>query len=64
MVPFIASASVPAPRFPTAVQVVDDVHDTPESVSLPLAGLGVFWMAQVAPFHTSTRAPLEDVTTE
>jgi len=60
LVPFHVSASVtsPAPALenPTAVQAVDEMHETPSS-SLAVAplGSGVVWIAQLVPFHRSTR---------
>ncbi len=44
---------------PTAVQAVADVQDTPlRELLVAPAGLGVVWMVQVVPFHTSTNVLL------
>jgi hypothetical protein len=45
---------------PTAVQAESEVHETPLSSSRfdrsdPTTGLGLGWIDQLDPFHTSTR---------
>ncbi len=43
-----------SPAYPTAVQVLADVHDTPDSpLTWSCAGLGVGWTDQEVPFHVS-----------
>src|SRR5690348_667164 len=40
--------------YPTAVQALADVQDTPEStLNVAPAGLGVCWIVQLDPFHAS-----------
>ena len=52
VVPFHRSASVPVLDPPTAVQMADDVHATPDR-NAP-AGLGAGWICHRLPFHRST----------
>jgi hypothetical protein len=41
---------------PTAVQEVGDVHDTPYRLLAPIFwGLGMWWIIQVFPSHTSEK---------
>jgi hypothetical protein len=52
--PFHLSAKVPpSSTDPTAVQLLDDVHDTSERMES--LGLGVFWMDHFVPFQRSAR---------
>src|SRR5215470_11006079 len=51
-VPFQASASVPSPLPPTAMQVPTDAHDTPDRKG-PAGGFGVGWIDHVVPFQRS-----------
>ena len=60
-VPFHASAKVTSEfellsSNPTAVQAVAEVHDTPyKALATAPLGLGVVWIPQVVPFHTSAK---------
>jgi hypothetical protein len=45
----------PAPLFPTAVQVVAEVHET--AFRLPPLGVGVVWVVQALPSQRSTNVP-------
>jgi hypothetical protein len=46
---------LPITPYPTAMQAVGEMHDTPDRTLWP-ATVGVGWMAQVVPFHRSTNA--------
>jgi hypothetical protein len=46
---------LPELEFPTAMQAVADVQDTPTSSPPPRRGLGVAWMVHLLPFHPSAR---------
>ena len=58
LLPFQRTASVCCPsapaglKLPTAMHALAEVHETPLR-PLPLAGVGVRWIAQRAPFHRS-----------
>jgi hypothetical protein len=54
VVPSHRSASVPWSENPTAMQAVDDVHDTPEmELNCAPEGFGVDCTVHVVPFHRS-----------
>jgi hypothetical protein len=58
LLPFHTSASVvlvePVVAWPTALHALQDVQDTPpDPLSFAPLGLGVDWMDQLLPFHTS-----------
>jgi hypothetical protein len=55
VLPFHRSASESSlPLFPTAVQALAEVHETPLNLP-PNLGLGVAWIDHVLPFHASAR---------
>ena len=54
VVPFQRSASVPWSDNPTAVQAVDEVHETPErKLNCAPDGFAVAWTVQAVPFQRS-----------
>jgi hypothetical protein len=55
LVPFQATARVPALEFPTAMHADADVQDTPFRPPPPCRGLGVVWIRHRAPSHRSAR---------
>jgi hypothetical protein len=57
LVPFQASARVPALEFPAAMHADADTQDTPFKPPPPCGGLGVAWMVHLAPFHASASVP-------
>ena len=62
VVPSHVSAKLVVPEAPTAVQAVDELHDTPDRwLSVAPAGSGVGSMVQAVPFHASANVWLPDL---
>jgi hypothetical protein len=55
LVPFQASTRVVPSAVPTAMQAFGAEQEMPFRELLFAAGLGVAWIAQLVPFHTSAK---------